>query len=66
MCVCVCVCVCVSSLVISCLFSSHYVEYLIRSSLRNKIDFWSVHGFMDTSGLLQSKVTLQETRSVQS
>ena len=39
--------------------------------LRNEFDFWSVHGIMNTSGLLQSKrsqkcfmLTLQETRSI--
>ena len=31
--------------------------------LRNEFDFWSVHGTMNTSGLLQSK-TLQKTRSI--
>ena len=28
---------------------------------RNKVDFWTVHGMMNTSGLLQ---TLQVTRSI--
>ena len=39
--------------------------------LRNEFDFWSVHGNMNTSGLLESEwspkgftLTLQETRSV--
>ena len=39
--------------------------------LRNKFDFWNVHGIMNTSGLLQIKsrpkgftITLQETRSI--
>ena len=30
--------------------------------MKNKFNFWSVHGIMNTSGLLQS--TLQETRSI--
>ena len=39
--------------------------------LRNEVDFWNVHGIINTSGLLQSKsspkgftFTLQETRSI--
>ena len=32
--------------------------------LRNEFNFWKVHGIMNTSGLLQSKLTLQETRSI--
>ena len=36
--------------------------------LRNEFNFWNVHGIMNTSGLLQSKLgfrlTLQETRSI--
>ena len=31
---------------------------------RPKCNFWSVHGIMNTSGLLQSKLTLQETGCV--
>ena len=27
---------------------------LFRRQLRNEIDFWNVHGIMNTSGLLQS------------
>ena len=33
----------------------------VSLNLRNKFDFWSVHGIMNTLGLLQS---LQETRSI--
>ena len=39
--------------------------------LRNELDFWKVHGIMNTSGLLQSKwspkgftLTLQDIRSI--
>ena len=33
--------------------------------LRNEFDFWSVHGIMNTSGLLEIKgLTLQDTRSI--
>ena len=39
--------------------------------MRNKFNFWSVHGIMNTAGLLQSlcealraSLTLQETRSI--
>ena len=32
--------------------------------LRNEFNFWNVHGIMNTSGLLQSKLTLQETQSI--
>ena len=39
--------------------------------LRNELNFWNVHGIMNTFGLLQSKwsplwasLTLQETRSI--
>ena len=31
---------------------------------RNELIFWNVHGIMNTLGLLQSKLTLQETRSI--
>ena len=31
---------------------------------RNEFDFWKAHGIMNTSGLLQSMFTLQETRSI--
>ena len=31
---------------------------------RNELNFWNVHGIMNTLGLLQSKFTLQETRSI--
>ena len=33
--------------------------------LRNEFNFWNVHGIMNTLGLLQSKLTLQETQSIQ-
>ena len=34
--------------------------------LRNELDFWNVHGIMNTSGLLQSRftLTLKETESI--
>ena len=32
--------------------------------LRNEFNFWKVHGIMNTSGLAQSSLTLQETRSI--
>ena len=42
-----------------------------RHNRRNKFNFWSVHGIMNTPGILQSQrqalwvsLTLQETRSV--
>ena len=48
----------------------HYA-CLTAKDLRNEFDFWSVHGIMNTSGLLQSKwslkgftLTLQETWSI--
>ena len=46
------------------LYTLHLVKYL-----RNEFIFWNVHGIMNTSGLVQSKLsrftlTLQETRSI--
>ena len=31
---------------------------------KNEFIFWNVHGIMNTSGLLQRKFTLQDTRSI--
>ena len=38
------------------LFSTN--DPLVQSYLRNKFDFWNVHGLMNTSGLLQSSEVL--------
>ena len=36
-----------------------------NSYLRNKFDFWNIHGIMNTSGFLQSKLSpRQETQSI--
>ena len=32
--------------------------------LKNKFDFWNVHGVMNTSGFLRFTLTLQETLSI--
>ena len=47
------------------------VTILHRNCLRKKFNYWSVHGIMNTSGLLQRKrspkgfaLTLQETGSI--
>ena len=60
-----------------CLRISVYDIFVLRPMLRpciylrNEFNFWNVHGTMNTSGLLQSKLspygftlTLQETRSI--
>ena len=52
-----------------CFFPRLEVTYLIQSYkcfilLRNEFNVWNVHGIMNTSGLLQSNLTLQETRSI--
>ena len=44
-------------------FKMHMIEFY----LRNELDFWKVHGIMNTSGLLQTSgftLTLQETQSI--
>ena len=48
-----------------------FYNYMINIGLlvlRNKFNFWNVHGIMNASGHLQSKkgfmLTLQETRSI--
>ena len=45
--------------------------FIINVNISNKFNFWSVHGIMNTSGVLQSQreplcasLTLQETRSI--
>ena len=35
------------------------------SYLRNELDFWKLHELMNTPGLLQSTLTLQDTQSIQ-
>ena len=37
--------------------SHKQVAILIWVNLRNEFDFWKVHGIMNTSGLLQSKLS---------
>ena len=37
---------------------------LINVNISNKLNFWSVDGFLNTLGIWQSKVKPQETRSV--
>ena len=43
-------------------FQSPLVYFISFDHLKNKFDFLSVHGILNISGLLQSTLTLQETK----